>query len=208
MLGVPKETKIGNWALFGRRLREFFWERLLQAGERGGEFEKTAYMQKSQVWEKLNGHENKGSDLRFVKHFPNIIGQFNQSDSLGGFDSTKKSICASVSTASRLVRASHLKWTQAHFSLKITVDLVGEGKQTVSWGITQPILSGPIQTQHLAPVHLCHSKSIPCQGRTRKRKGRSRAPARAWAALLPLLPTQSLMGKGWRHMRKRGVPEL
>ena len=194
--------------MFGRRLREFFWERLLRAGERGGEFEKTAYMQKSQVREKLNGHENKGSDLRFVKHFPNIIGQFNQSDSLGGFDSTKKSICASVSTASRLVRASHLKWTQAHFSLKITVDLVGEGKQTVSWGITQPIVSGPIQTQHLAPVHLCHSKSIPCQGRTRKRKGRSRAPAKAWAALLPLLPTQSLMGKGWRHMRKRGVPEL
>ena len=57
-----------------------------------------------------------------------------------------------MSTASRPVRANHLKWTQAHFNLKISVDLVGKGKQAVSWGKTQPIVSGlsQVQAQHTA----------------------------------------------------------
>ena len=46
-----------------------------------------------------------------------------------------------MSIAGRPVHASHLKWTQAHFCLKISIDLVGEGKQTVSWGKLQPIVS-------------------------------------------------------------------
>ena len=100
-------------------------------------------MQKPQVWKKLNGHENKWSNLCFVKHLPNIIGQHNQFESLGGFDVSKKTISASVSTTGRPVRASHLKWTQAHFCLKISIDLVGEGKRTVSWGKLQPIVSRP-----------------------------------------------------------------
>ena len=80
-----------------------------------------------------------------MKQFPNITDQINNSESLGGFDFTKKSSNASVSTAGRPVCASHLKWTQAHFNLKILVDLVGEGKQAVSWGKTQPNVSGPSQ---------------------------------------------------------------
>ena len=62
----------------------------------GGEFEKAIDMQKPQVWKKLNGHENKGSNLRFVKHLPYITGQRNQFESLGGFDVSKKTISASV----------------------------------------------------------------------------------------------------------------
>jgi len=112
---------------------------------RGSESDKAIDMQKSQVWKKLNGHENKGSDLRFVKHLPNITGQCNQFEPLGGFDFSMKSISTSVSTAGKPVRASHLKWTQAHFSLKISVDLVGEGKHTVSWGKIQPVASRPAQ---------------------------------------------------------------
>lgn len=70
---------------------------------------------------------------------------------MGGFDFTKKSTYVSVSIVGRPIRASHLNWTQAHFSLKISVDLVGEGKQVVSWGKTQPIVSGPSQ------VHAQHT---------------------------------------------------
>ena len=102
-------------------------------------------MQKPQVWKKLNGHENKGSNLCFVKHLPNITSQRNQFESLGGFNVSKKTISASVSIAGRLVRASHLKWTQAHFCLKISIDLMGEGKWTVSWGKLQPSVSRPAQ---------------------------------------------------------------
>ena len=68
-------------------------------------------------------------------------------ESLGGFVFTKKASKASVSTASRPVCASHLKWTQAHFNLKFSVVLMGEGKQVVSWGKTQPNVSGPSQAQ-------------------------------------------------------------
>ena len=131
-LWVPQGTNIGNWALFGRRLRDYFLGKMTTGLERkvvagGSESDKAIDMQKSQVWKKLNGHENKGSDLRFVKHLPNITGQCNQFEPLGGFDFSIKSISTSVSTAGKPVRASHLKWTQAHFSLKISVDLVGEG---------------------------------------------------------------------------------
>ena len=62
----------------------------------GGEFEKAIDMQKPQVWKKLNGHENKGSNLCFVKHLPNITSQRNQFESLGGFNVSKKTISASV----------------------------------------------------------------------------------------------------------------
>ena len=77
----------------------------------GGEFEKAIDIQKSQVWKKLNGHKNKGSNFRFVKHLLKITSQCNQFESLGGFDVSNKSNSASVSTASRPVLASHLKWT-------------------------------------------------------------------------------------------------
>ena len=77
----------------------------------GGEFEKAIDMQKSQVWKKLNGHKNKGSNFLFMKHLPNITSQCNQFESLGGFDVFNKSNSASVSTASRPVLESHLKWT-------------------------------------------------------------------------------------------------
>ncbi|KAF3954596.1 hypothetical protein CMV_020078 [Castanea mollissima] len=101
-LRVPEGTKIGSWALFGRRLRDYFLgktaglEKKVVAG--GGEFEKAIDMQKSQVWKKLNGHKNKGSNLRFVKHLPNISGQCNQFEPLGGFDFSKESISASVNS--------------------------------------------------------------------------------------------------------------
>ena len=98
----------------------------------GEEFKKAIDMQKSQVWKKLNGHKNKGSNFRFVKHLPNITGQCNQFESLGGFDVSNKSNSASMSTASRPILASHLKWTQTYFCLKITSDLMGEGKRIVS----------------------------------------------------------------------------
>ena len=78
-----------------------------------------------------------------MQQLPNITDQRNQFESLGGFDVSKNS--ASMSTAGRPVRASHLKWTQAHFCLKISIDLVGEGKRTVSWGNLQPIVSQPVQ---------------------------------------------------------------
>ena len=80
-----------------------------------------------------------------MTHLPNITGQRNQFESLGGFDVSKKIISTSVSTAGRPVHASYLKWTQAHFCLKISIHLVSEGKQTVSWGKFQPIVSRPAQ---------------------------------------------------------------
>ena len=87
-LRVPEGTKIGGWALFGTRLRDHFLgkttsglEKKVVAGD--GEFEKAVDMQKSQVWKKLKGHENKGSDLCFVKQFPNITDQINQPKTLG-----------------------------------------------------------------------------------------------------------------------------
>ena len=115
-LRVPKGTKIGGWALFGTRLCDHFLGKTIYGLEKkvvagGGEFEKTVDMQKSQVWKKLKVQENKGSDSHFVKQFPDITDQINKSESLGGFDFTKKSSNASVSTAGRPVRASHLKWT-------------------------------------------------------------------------------------------------
>ncbi|KAF3946308.1 hypothetical protein CMV_027413, partial [Castanea mollissima] len=149
---VPEGTKIGGWALFGMRLRDHFLGNTTYGLEKkvvdgGDEFEKTVDMQKSQVWKKLKVHEIKGSDLRFVKQFPNITNQIHKSESLGGFDFTKKSSKASVSTTGKSVRLSHLKWTQAHLNLKISVDLVGEGKRAVSWGKTQPNVSGTSQAQ-------------------------------------------------------------
>ena len=48
-----------------------------------GEFEKAVDMQKCQVWKKLKGYENKGSDLCFVKQFPNTTDQINQLETLG-----------------------------------------------------------------------------------------------------------------------------
>ena len=99
---------------------------------KGEEFKKAIDMQKSQVWKKLNGHKNKGSNFRFAKHLPNITGLCNQFESLGGFDVSNKSNSASMSTASRPILASHLKWTPAQFCLKITIDLMGEGKRIVS----------------------------------------------------------------------------
>nr|POE66584.1 hypothetical protein CFP56_32793 [Quercus suber] len=104
-LRVPEGTKIGGWTLFGRRLRDYFLGKSnagpvekVVAG--GGEFEKAGDMQNPQVWKKLNGRENKGSNLRFVKYLPNITGQRNQFESLGGFDDVSKKVrSASVSTA-------------------------------------------------------------------------------------------------------------
>ena len=147
-LRVLEGSKIGGWTLFRRRLCEYFLGKTIAGSEEevvagGREFEKAVDMQKLQVWKKLNGHESKGSNLRVVHQLPNIIDQCNQFESLGGFDASKNS--ASMSTAGRPVRANHLKWTQAHFCLKISIDLVGEGKRTVSWGNLQPIVSQPAQ---------------------------------------------------------------
>nr|POF09045.1 hypothetical protein CFP56_38626 [Quercus suber] len=104
-LRVPEGTKIGGWTLFGRRLRDYFLGKsnagpMEKVVARGGEFEKAGDIQNPQVWKKLNGHENKGSNLRFVKYLPSITGQRNQFESLGGFDDVSKKLrSASVSTA-------------------------------------------------------------------------------------------------------------
>ncbi|KAK7837788.1 adenine dna glycosylase [Quercus suber] len=45
-------------------------------------------------------------NLRFVKYLPNITGQRNQFEPLGGFDGSKKAIFASVSTAGRPIHIS------------------------------------------------------------------------------------------------------
>ncbi|XP_050290663.1 uncharacterized protein LOC126728943 isoform X2 [Quercus robur] len=73
--------------------------------------------------------------------------QIIKSKALGGFDFAKKSCKAHVSIASRPVRVSHLKWTQAYFNLKILVDWLGEGKRAVYWGNTQPNVSRHSQAQ-------------------------------------------------------------
>ena len=139
-LRVPKGTVIDSWALFGTRLRDYFLgkttsnlEKKVVAGS--GEFEKIVDMQKSQVWKRIKRRGNKGSDLHFVKHFLNITDQINQSESLGGFDFTKKSTCASVSAAGGPVHASHLRVSGLFLG-----------------GKTQPIVSGPsqVQAQHTA----------------------------------------------------------
>ena len=62
--------------------------------------------------------------------------QINKSESLGGFDFTIKSCKAYVSTASRLVRVSHLKWW--------------------AWGKTQPKPTSPcLSFQKISRVLLC-----------------------------------------------------
>ena len=87
-LQVPKGTKIGGWALFGTRLHDYILGKTNSKLEKNevagsGEFEKIVDMQKSQVWKRIKRLGNKGSDLRFVKHFPNITDQINQSEFWG-----------------------------------------------------------------------------------------------------------------------------
>lgn len=79
---VPEGVKLGGWAVLESRLCGFFLGSFgSQPGKEvvagGGGFEKSIGNQRSQVWKKLNGHNNIGSDSRYEKQFPNLAGVFN-----------------------------------------------------------------------------------------------------------------------------------
>lgn len=63
-----------------------------------------------------------------------MAGVFNQTVTFEGFDLKKKnSNSTSTLKNGRPIRSTIVKWTQAHFALKISVDLVDSGKQVVMW---------------------------------------------------------------------------
>ena len=69
-----------------------------------------------------------GSDLDLEKQFPKLAGTLNHKEGFGGFDFIPKT---NIST--RLVSGRPMKWTKAHFSLNISVDLEGRGQRVVKW---------------------------------------------------------------------------
>ena len=120
--------------------------------------------------------QNQEEVLNFEKHFLKITSNFKQKERFEGFDLKKKrSKESALFNSGRPTRAFKVKWTQAHFSLKISADLAGVEKHKVVWAervkprveqetvSPQPmgpvIMSGPIpglQAQPVSSVSIAH----------------------------------------------------
>lgn len=66
-----------------------------------------------------------------VTKVPNISGTINQKERCGGFDFFQKSNNPTFLKCSRPLCGPSAKWTQAHFSLKITVAFDGTAQRKV-----------------------------------------------------------------------------
>ena len=67
------------------------------------------------------------------RQFPKLAGTLNQKEGFGGFDFIPKTNISTHLVFGRPMRVSTLKWTKAHFSLNISMDLDGRGQRVVKW---------------------------------------------------------------------------
>jgi len=103
-----------------------------------------------------------GSDLDLEKQFPKLAGTLNQKEGFGGFDFIPKTNISTHLVSGRPTRVSTLKWTKAHFSLNILVDLDGRGQRVVKWAnFVQPksVLDDKTSTE-LGPVKQANGGSF------------------------------------------------
>ena len=131
-LCVPEGRNKGGWAFFELKLREFFLGKPAsrlgkEVAAGGGGFEKSTGNSRNQDWKNLNGDVKSGRNLCLANQFPNIPENLNQKESFGGFQILNKH------SINRPLRGPSAKWTQAHFSLKITVALDGNSHRKVHW---------------------------------------------------------------------------
>ena len=137
-LRVPEGFHKGGWAFLERKLCDFFLgKNVSRPGKEvdagGGRFAKPTGNPRIQDWKDINGHVKLGSDLDLEKQFPKLAGTLNQKEGFGGFDFIPKTNISTHLVSGRPMRVSTMKWTKAHFSLNISVDLEGKGQRVVKW---------------------------------------------------------------------------
>nr|POE64321.1 hypothetical protein CFP56_49863 [Quercus suber] len=137
-LHVPEGFHKGGWAFLERKLCDFFFGKQVsrpgkEVDTSGGRFAKPTGNPRNQVWKDINGHMKLGSDLDLEKQFPKLVGTLNQKEGFGGFDFIPKTNISTHLVSGRPMRVSTLKWTKAHFSLNISVNLEGRGQCVVKW---------------------------------------------------------------------------
>ena len=137
-LRVPEGFHKGGWSFLERKLSDFFLGKSAsrpgkEVAAGGGRFEKPTGNPRNQVWKENNGHVKLGSDLDLEKQFPKLAGTLYQKEGFGGFDFIPKTNTSTHHVSRRPVRTSSFKWTRAHFSLNISVDLDGKGQRVVKW---------------------------------------------------------------------------
>nr|POF00514.1 hypothetical protein CFP56_40343 [Quercus suber] len=97
----------------------------------GGGLETSTGNSRNQIWKNLNGGAKSGRELCLEDHFPNIPRNLNQKESFGGFDFLQNSNKHPIN--SWPFRGPPARWTQAHFSLKITATFDGYTQRQVRW---------------------------------------------------------------------------
>ncbi|KAK9997579.1 hypothetical protein SO802_022265 [Lithocarpus litseifolius] len=166
-LRVPEGFRKGGWAFLERKLRDFFLGKLVsrpgkEVAAGGGRFVKPTGNPRNHVWKAINGHVKLGSDLDLNRQFPKLAGTLNQKERFGGFDFIPNANFSTHVVSGRPMRASSFKWTKAHFSLNISVDLAGKGQRVVKWGtfvppkpvkaVSAPNEFGPVQQANGGPL--------------------------------------------------------
>ena len=157
-LRVPEGFHKGGWAFLERKLCDFFLGKLVsrpgkEVDAGSGRFAKPTGNPRNQVWKDFNGHVKLGSDLDLEKQFPKLASTLNQ-EGFGGFDFIPKTNISTHLVSGRPTRVSTLKWTRAHFSLHISMNLDGTGQCEVKWAnFVQPksVLDDKTSTE-LGPV--------------------------------------------------------
>ena len=137
-LRVPEGFHKGGWSFLERKLSDFFLGKLVSKPGKevvagGGRFVKPTSNPRNHVWKDINGHVKLGNDLDLEKQFSKLVGTLYQKEGFGGFDFIPKTNISTHHVSGRPVRASSFKWTRAHFSLNISVDLDGKGQHVVMW---------------------------------------------------------------------------
>ena len=137
-LRVPEGFHKGGWSFLERKLSDFFLGK--PVSRRGkevvascGRFVKPTGNLRNHVWKDNNGHVKLGNYLDLEKQFPKLAGTLYQKEGFGGFDFIPKTNTSTHLVSGRPVRTSSFKWTRAHFSLNISVDLDGKGQRVVKW---------------------------------------------------------------------------
>nr|POE94931.1 hypothetical protein CFP56_64998 [Quercus suber] len=135
-LCVPEGRNKGGWAFFELKLREFFLGKSASRPGKevvagGGGLETSTGNSRNQIWKNLNGGTKSGRELCLEDQFPNIPKNLNQKESFGGFDSLQNSNKHPINICP--LRGPSARWTQAHFSLKITAAFDGHTQRQVRW---------------------------------------------------------------------------
>nr|POF08639.1 hypothetical protein CFP56_39757 [Quercus suber] len=135
-LCIPEGKNKGGWAFFELKLREFFLGKSASRPGKevvagGGGLETSTRNSRNQIWKNLNGGVNSGRELCLEYQFPNIPRNLNQKESFGGFDFLQNSNKHPIN--SYPLCGPSARWTQAHFSLKITAAFDGHTQRQVRW---------------------------------------------------------------------------